>query len=51
MKRTCPRHGKPVKIRVLWADGRAVASFCSTPCFEAWKRTVKHPEIVKVMKL
>lgn len=37
--RRCRRHKKPVKLGVLWADGRAIAFFCSKECYEAWAKS------------
>ncbi len=38
--RRCTRHRRPVKLGVIWADGRATAFFCGTACLKTWKRKI-----------
>lgn len=33
----CKTHKRPVKLGVLWADGRAIAFFCGRECFLDWE--------------
>lgn len=48
--RHCSRHKKVVKLGVLWADGRAIAFFCSKECYWAWAKSQgEWGEVVQVV--